>query len=952
MHEATDGADSFGDAITAAPASAAALRWSAQLESGLAEVDDQHRHLIGLVNALGQARTHGAAPDQLLAVIGELREYTHRHFQAEADLMQAWPVNTANRTAHLRAHRGFIEHLEKASQLIACGTSGAIVDHLLAFLVKWLVHHISGVDARMAKEILGLRSATLGIDAAESIDAIDTTESPLYHSLIDIVSELYDSVGLHGFELLELNRRLETELEQRKRAEQRERNYNRVLELLAAKSPLATVLDAIARNVEAANPDMLCSILLLNEEGTHLRYGAAPSLPEFYRLALHGLALDADAAFCGAAAFAGKRVIVGDIESHVSRSPLLDLARRAQLGAGWLQPIVAAQGRVRGLFGIYYRESRRPSPADLQLIEEQARLAALAIDRTADEARLQLAASVFRRAHEGIMITDTDGTIIEINEAFTVITGYNRAEALGQNSSMLHSSRQPVDYDIATRQALLENGHWSGEIWNRRKSGEVYAALVTMSTAQDGSGNPQHYVALFTDITPMKEYQRQLEHLVHYDVLTGLPNRVLLADRLQQALVHSQRRSQSLAIVYLDLDGFKEVNDSHGHDVGDELLITLAQRMKLALREGDTLARIGGDEFIAVLVDLEQWQDCKTVLLRLLQAASAPVSLRRQTLHVSASMGVTLYPQDGADSDQLIRHADQAMYLAKQAGKNCYHLFDVVQDTAMKVQQESLEHIHGALERREFVLHYQPKVNMKTGAVIGVEALIRWQHPKRGLLFPAAFLPLIEDHPLSVDLGEWVINAALAQIDEWRAAGLDIPISVNIGARQLQQADFMPRLLSLLAAHPEVQPCCLELEILETSTLEDVARASDVMRACRAIGVRFALDDFGTGYSSLVYLKRLPVDMLKIDQSFVRDMIDNPEDLAIIEATIGLATAFRRRVIAEGLETVAHGERLLSLGCELAQGYGIARPMPASELPVWAANWRPDIAWTTAHSSA
>ncbi|MCX7168681.1 MAG: EAL domain-containing protein [Rhodocyclales bacterium] len=560
--------------------------------------------------------------------------------------------------------------------------------------------------------------------------------------------------------------------------------------------------------------------------------------------------------------------------------------------------------------------------------------------------KLQLAASVFTHAREGITITDANGAIVEVNDTFTEITGYSREEALGKNPRILKSGRQEPEFYAALWHALTTSGHWSGEIWNRRRNGEIYAQMLTISAVRDVAGTTRNYVALFTDITATKEHQQKLEHIAHYDALTGLPNRVLLADRLHLAMAQSQRRQQSLAVVYLDLDGFKPVNDQHGHEVGDELLIVVSQRLKAVLREGDTLGRLGGDEFVAVLVDLEQPQDCEPVLARLLLAAAAPATIGALVLHVSASIGVTLYPQDESDADQLLRHADQAMYQAKQTGKNRYHLFDLVQDAAVRSQRESVEHIRHALDQQQFVLHYQPKVNMRSGVVIGAEALIRWQHPERGLLPPADFLPITENHPIGIELGEWVIGMALAQMSRWRDAGLDIPLSVNVGARQLQQGDFVSRLGELLAVHPDLPPGSLELEVLETNALDDVVQVSAIMHACRAIGVRFALDDFGTGYSSLTYLKRLPADLLKIDQSFVRTMRDDPDDLAIVEGVIGLATAFRRQIIAEGVETVAHGELLLILGCELAQGYGIARPMPAADLPGWMSTWRPDAAWT------
>jgi len=568
-------------------------------------------------------------------------------------------------------------------------------------------------------------------------------------------------------------------------------------------------------------------------------------------------------------------------------------------------------------------------------------------ERKRAQEKLQLAAKVFSHAREAIMITSASGDIIDVNEAFSRITGYSREEVLGQNPRLLSSGRQGKEYYAAMWRGLAAQGHWYGEVWNRRKNGEVYAEMQTISAVRGAQGEVQQYVALFSDITATKEHQQQLEHIAHFDALTGLPNRVLLADRLHQAMAQTQRRGQQTAVAFLDLDGFKAINDTHGHDAGDQLLIALATRMKQALREGDTLARMGGDEFVAVLVDLTDLASCVPLLNRLLTAAALPVQIGNVALQVSASLGVTFYPQaEIVDADQLLRQADQAMYQAKLAGKNRYHVFDAEQDRSVRGHHESLDRIRHALAQAEFVLHYQPKVNMRTGVVIGAEALIRWQHPEQGLLAPAQFLPVIEDHPLAIEVGEWVIDTALTQVERWRAAGLDLPVSVNVGARQLQQADFVQRLRAILAAHPQVPSTSLELEVLETSALDDMAGVSKVIETCRGMGVLFALDDFGTGYSSLTYLKRLPASLLKIDQSFVRDMLDDPDDLAILDGVIGLAAAFRREVIAEGVETVAHGQMLLQLGCELGQGYGIARPMPAEALPDWARSWKPDASWS------
>jgi len=454
------------------------------------------------------------------------------------------------------------------------------------------------------------------------------------------------------------------------------------------------------------------------------------------------------------------------------------------------------------------------------------------------------------------------------------------------------------------------------------------------------------FVTFYMDVTATKKHELELQHLAHFDALTGLPNRVLLADRLRLGMAQVARRGQKLGVAYLDLDGFKFINDSFGHEVGDQLLLLLAGRMKQALRDGDTLARLGGDEFVGVMMDVNGPSDSVPLLTRLLAAADAPISLLGRELRVSASIGVAFFPQSQeVDAEQLLRQADQAMYQAKQAGKNRFHFFDAEHDISLRGQFESLQRVREALAREEFVLYYQPKVNMRTGVVVGAEALIRWQHPQRGLLAPAVFLPLVEGHPLAVDVGRWVINTALAQMSTWLAAGHHIPVSVNVGARQLQEPGFVDDLRTSLARYPRVNPADLQIEVLETSALEDMARVTAVMAESQTMGVQYALDDFGTGYSSLTYLKRLPVSQLKIDQSFVRDMLDDPDDLSILVGVLDMSASFHRQVIAEGVETVAHGHMLLRLGCDLAQGYGIARPMPASDLPGWAAHWRSDPLW-------
>jgi diguanylate cyclase (GGDEF)-like protein/PAS domain S-box-containing protein len=566
--------------------------------------------------------------------------------------------------------------------------------------------------------------------------------------------------------------------------------------------------------------------------------------------------------------------------------------------------------------------------------------------RKQSEDQLKQAASVFSHAHEGIIITKTTGEILDINAAFTLITGYSREEVLGRNPRFLRSGQHDKAFYAEMWRQLKAQGYWSGEIWNRRKSGEVYPELLTISTVPDEQGRARHYVGLFVDITAQKEYERELKRVAHYDALTGLPNRWRFAELMRQHMQHAEERNQRLAIAYLDLDRFKAINDRYGHAVGDQFLIAIAERMKESLRQNDTIARLGGDEFSVILPMWGDTEASESRLTRLLEAVAEPVRLGDLVLQASASIGVTFFPQRDTDADQLLRQADHSMYQAKLAGKNCYHFFNAEQDLGLRSYHENLANIRQALITNTLALHYQPKVNMRTGAVVGVEALIRWQHPEKGLLPPSDFLPLIEGQPLAIELGEWVLETVLKQMEQWKAGGLEMPVSVNLAAIQFEQPNFVERLTAILQAHPTINPAALELEILETTALEDWETIAKVIADCGSLGIRFALDDFGTGYSSLTYLKRLPVAVLKIDQTFVHDMHSDPDNLAILVGIIGLAVAFRREVIAEGVERVEQGEMLLQLGCELAQGYFIAHPMPGEELPTWVQSWTTDPIWS------
>lgn len=476
----------------------------------------------------------------------------------------------------------------------------------------------------------------------------------------------------------------------------------------------------------------------------------------------------------------------------------------------------------------------------------------------------------------------------------------------------------------------------------------------TTCTVEMKDGKAIRLAGIFQDITEQKHVLRKLEKInldledansalqlsAHYDSLTELPNRNLLTDRMQQAMSRCLRSQRSVAVAFIDLDNFKEINDKYGHSVGDALLKQVAKDIQAEMRSGDTLSRFGGDEFIALIDDLDSPSDSDEIIDRILNAISTTFEVEGKLLSISASIGVTYFPFDNCPPDQLLRHADQAMYIAKQHGKNQRHTFDIEHDVATKQHAEELKRIGLALTQNEFELFYQPQVNLITHRVVGVEALIRWHHPERGLLSPYYFLPVIENDVLEVDLGRWVIQAALRQLHAWSSAGIEIPVSVNISPMHLQHPRFTSELADMLSQYPDFKPNSLHLEILESSALKDITQASKVIESCGTMGVLFSIDDFGAGYSSLTYLKRLPAKYLKIDQSFVIDMLKDMDDRAIIQGIIELAKVFNLRVIAEGVETPDHAEQLLSLGATLAQGYGIAKPMPVSEFSSWLAAWK------------
>jgi diguanylate cyclase (GGDEF)-like protein/PAS domain S-box-containing protein len=551
---------------------------------------------------------------------------------------------------------------------------------------------------------------------------------------------------------------------------------------------------------------------------------------------------------------------------------------------------------------------------------------------------------------DAVITTDINGCVESLNPVAEQLTGWSTNDARGRQLEEVfrivnESSGETVDNPA--RRAIREGvivGLANHTVLISR-SGKRYSIEDSAAPIRDRQGQILGCVLVFHDVTQQRDLQNQMSWQAAHDALTGLPNRILLNDRLEQAIAHAQRQETLAVVCFVDLDHFKPVNDQYGHETGDRVLVEVADRFRQVVRDGDTVARLGGDEFVILLTDAHNMNQVIPALQRILDAAAVPFMHDGNEFKLTASIGVSVYPFDEVDADTLLRHADQALYVVKERGRNGYHLFDAEQEKREQTYRSQVERIRAALNNKELRLYYQPKVNMRSGEVIGLEALLRWQHPERGLVPPLEFLPLIEQSDLIIEVGEWVMKQAFVQMHAWLQHDIRLTVSVNIAARHLQLPDFVARLDACLKNFPDILPGQLEMEVLESAALNDMTHVRQVMLACQERGISFSLDDFGTGYSSLSYLKKLPAQTLKIDQSFVRDILEDTDDLALTQAVIGLASVFERKVIAEGVETSSHGVLLMRLGCDLAQGYGISRPMPPDSVPEWVRNYKPAPEW-------
>ena len=710
---------------------------------------------------------------------------------------------------------------------------------------------------------------------------------------------------------------------------------NQILSQINQRTALPVMLEKLALHVEALHPNMICSILLLDNDGKTLRHGAAPSLPLFYNKAIDGLEIGEGVGSCGTAAFRGERVIVEDIQQHAYWTPYLDLANKANLQSCWSIPFKSKDGQVLGTFAIYHSHVARPTEDELTLISGYANLAQLAIESNRDQNSLSIAAIAFE-SKDGMLVTDANKKVLRVNQAFTKITGYFEEDVIGRVLGMHGSVKSDVNLYASIWNDIESADVCEGEFNNYRKNGEMYPEQIAITKVKDLNGITTNYVASVSDIAVSKAAAEEIQSLAFYDPLTKLPNRRLLTDRLKHALAASARSGRDGALLFLDLDHFKTLNDSLGHDVGDMLLQQVAERLSACVREGDTVARLGGDEYLVMLVDLSTYAieaaaQSKIIGERILAALNQPYRLNASVYQSTASIGIALFSNHDQSLDDLLKHADIAMYQAKKVGRNTMRFFDPQMQETIHARMELEGELRKAHKLKQFSLHYQVQVD-HLGNAIGAEALIRWSHPERGLVSPFHFIPLAEETGLILPIGQWVLDTACAQLKAWQGnmTSRDLTLSINVSAKQFRQENFVGQVKAAVRRYA-INPNLLKLELTESILVESVENTITTMNALKEIGVQFSLDDFGTGYSSLQYLKRLPLYQLKIDQSFVREIVVDSSDKAIVQTIIAMAKSLELEVIAEGVETEQQQQILMEKGCMKYQGYLFSKPIPINE---------------------
>ncbi|WNB77473.1 bifunctional diguanylate cyclase/phosphodiesterase [Methylomonas koyamae] len=715
-----------------------------------------------------------------------------------------------------------------------------------------------------------------------------------------------------------------------------------ILESVTHGDSYLDVIRQVCKLEEQLLPNSVGSVMLLDSSGELLNVLAAPSVPPEGISQLNGLRPGPGGGSCGNVIYTQQPQFVSNTFTDPRWCNLRHLAYNFNLCSCWSVPVYSRQRKVIGTFALSSFEHRSPSPFHLRLLEIGASIISIMLDRNRSQETLRLFEQVFEGAEEGIMITDADARILSVNKTFTKILGYTQDELRGNTPRVFSSGQHGADFYRAMWKQIEAKRHWHGEIWNRRKNGEIFPEWLSISAVYDQSEQLTHYIGIFSDISELKNAEEQIQYLSTHDILTGLPNQTAFKNRLQQAIALAANRPGKVAVLSLDLDNFKLLNDSLGLHAGDELLRRVATVLKSCIADTDSLCRIGSDEFLLALPGCNDTETISTVVDSIIEKVRQPIRIAEQTLSLSCSVGIAVYPDDGSHYDSLVMRASEARRKAKKDGGNGYR-YCTEQLNSNSFEFLRLAHeLRDAVSLEQFVLHFQPQIDLASGQLVGAEALVRWSHPRDGLVYPGRFIDIAEQTGLVAELGNWVLREACTQAAVWRTLGFGpIVTAVNVSALQLRRGDMVGVVENVLR-QTGLPPHCLELELTESILIENVEQTLAQLNQLKQLGIKLAIDDFGTGYSSLAYLNKFNVDRLKIDRSFV-GQIGNPANDAIIHAIVQMGHALGQRVIAEGVETAAMRAHLLDCHCDEAQGYLFAKPLPAAEFAKLLAGYRQEF---------
>lgn len=731
-----------------------------------------------------------------------------------------------------------------------------------------------------------------------------------------------------------------SDIHQQKILQRQAESKNKILQLTAQNAPLNKILQAIIDLLEQDNPQMICSILLLDESGKHLYNGIGSKLPEFFCEAVEGVSIGEGVGSCGTAAFRKEQVIVENIQTDPLCQNFKELAAQANLGSCWSQPIIDSEKKVLGTFAIYHEHPAIPSDDDIALINHQAILAEIAINHFKTMKQLKMASLVFENSSEASMVFNSDDIIIAVNPAFTKITGYRKNEIIGKSRFILHSNKQNEKFYQTKKQSIDKTGHWKGEIWGKHKDGHFYAQWMTINTIYDVNNYVEKRIALFFDITEKKKSEKIIWQQANFDSLTSLPNRRMFFDRLKQETKRSRRDHQKLAVMLIDLDNFKEINDVYGHGQGDLLLIEVTKRIHKCIRQSDTLARLGGDEFTIVLTEVKNERALEQIAQHIIEHLQPPISLNDHVAYITVSIGITIFPDDSDDVDVLLKHADQAMYQAKENGKNCFCYFTSAMQNSAKKRLSLINDLRIAIKEQQFSLYFQPIVDAKNNTINKAEVLVRWLHPSKGIISPDDFIPLAEETGLIIELGDWIFKTAAQQVQQWeKTFAENFSLSINVSPVQFLHKDNIIKQWLAFLKKNDISCQNINIEITEGLLLDANNFVNKQLKLLSKHGINVSMDDFGTGYSSLSYLKKFDIDYLKIDKSFVDNLATDKNNQALCQAIIVMAHQLDMKVIAEGVETVQQSELLIKAGCDFLQGYYFAKPMPQIEFEQFTASF-------------